>query len=102
MAGPVAVEELAAGLVEAFVGVSAKIVALSLQEIGRQALAAVGIVKGEGGAEGRNRNAFLRRSGDYVAPGTLRGFDGLPEEGIEEQVRELRVFLEGRFDFAEE
>ena len=41
MAGPVGVEELAARLVDALVGVGAEIIALGLEQVGREALAAV-------------------------------------------------------------
>ena len=40
-AGPVGVEELAARLVDALVGVRAEVVALGLEQVGRQPLAAV-------------------------------------------------------------
>src|SRR5262245_20278612 len=51
-AGPVGVEELAAGFVHAFVGVRAEIIALRLEEIGRQDGGAILVVERQGGAEG--------------------------------------------------
>ena len=47
--GPVGVEELAALAVEALVGVRTEVVALGLQQVGGQALAAVAVVEGQGG-----------------------------------------------------
>jgi hypothetical protein len=45
VAGPVGVEELAARLVEALVGVGAEVIALRLQQVGRQPRAAVAVEK---------------------------------------------------------
>jgi hypothetical protein len=38
-------EELAAGLIEALVGVRAEVVALGLEEVGGEPLAAIGVVE---------------------------------------------------------
>ena len=45
MACPVGVEELAARLVKTLVGMRAEIVALSLEEVGGETLAAIGVVE---------------------------------------------------------
>ena len=87
MAGPVAMEKLTARLINAFVCMRAKIVALGLEQVSGQTLISVLIEKGESGAEGGNRDAFFGRGRDDIAPGTLRVFDGLSEERIEQQVR---------------
>src|SRR5581483_6736235 len=49
--GPVEVEELAARLIGALVGMGAEIVALRLEQVGRKAGGAVAVVIGQGGAE---------------------------------------------------
>ena len=46
--GPVDVEEISARLVGAFVGVGAEVIALALQQVGRQACRAVAVVVGQG------------------------------------------------------
>src|SRR5262249_45184160 len=48
-AGPVGVEELTAGAVDALVGMGAEVVALGLEEVGGESLAAITIVVGQGG-----------------------------------------------------
>lgn len=65
--GPVDVEELAAGLVRAFVGVGAEEVALPLEQVGGQALAAVAVVVGQGAEERRSGDAVLGGFGDDEA-----------------------------------
>ena len=52
MAGPVGVEELSAGSVDALVGVGAEVVALGLEEVGAGAGTAVAVEVGKRGAEG--------------------------------------------------
>src|SRR5436190_21033419 len=86
MAGPVGVEKLAARLVDAFVGVGTEIIALRLEQVGRQSFAAIRIVKPQRGAEGGHGDAFLGSSGDDIAPGSLRIFDRLSEERIEQKI----------------
>merc|ERR1711911_212506 len=56
MTGPVGVVE-DARLFQQFVSVSAEVVTLSLDEVGGQSLAAVGVVEGEGGGEGGHGDA---------------------------------------------
>src|SRR5438067_549673 len=80
VACPVGMEKLAARLVDTFIGVSAKIIALGLEQVGGKALAAVRIVKSQRRAESRNGEAFLGRRGNDVAPGALRTLDGFAEE----------------------
>src|SRR5512133_2047560 len=68
VARPVSMEELAARLVEPLVSVRSEIVPVRLQQVRGQAFAAVPIIKGERGAECRNRNAFLDCHGHRVSP----------------------------------
>src|SRR4051812_48634191 len=81
---PVSVEKLSTRLIKSFVGMRAKIVALCLQQIRRQPLTAVRIVKCQRGAKGWNRDAFLRGDGDDITPGPLRILDRFPEERIQQ------------------
>jgi hypothetical protein len=87
--GPVDVEELAAGLVGALVGVRAEVVALGLEQVGRQAGRAVAVVVGRARAERRRGHAALGGERDDLAPVRLRLLDGLVEVRIEQQVREV-------------
>jgi hypothetical protein len=74
------------GVVQALVGMRAEVIALSLEEVRGQTLAAVGIVKGQRRAEGGDRNALFRGDGDHIAPGALRILYGLSEEWVEQQI----------------
>ncbi len=80
----------------------AEVIALGLEEVGREAGAAEAVEEGEGGAEGGDGDAFADGAADDFAPGALAAFDGLFEEGVEEEVGELGVLVEGLFDVAEE
>ena len=55
--GPVGVKELTAWPIDALVGVGAEVVALRLQQVGRQDGVAVLIKEGQRGAESRHRDA---------------------------------------------
>ena len=90
MAGPVGVEELAARLVHALVGVRAEIIALGLEQIGRQPRAAVAVVKVQRGGEGRGRDALARGRGHDLAPGPLAFLDFAAEKLVQQQIRQLR------------
>ncbi len=48
VAGPVGMEKLAARLVQAFVGVRAKVIALGLEQVGWQTFASIRVVEVEG------------------------------------------------------
>src|SRR5208283_1623281 len=71
MTGPVGVEELAPGAVDPLVGVSAEEIALGLQQVGRQSLAAIAVEIGQGGGHGRNGNAVVDRRGADPPPAFL-------------------------------
>src|ERR1039458_8780186 len=102
LAGPVGVEELAAGLVEALVGVGAEVVALGLEQVGGQAAGAVAVEECERGRERRSGYAELDGGHDRLAPGCLVLVDGAQEELVEEQVVEVLLFVEGGLDVAQE
>ena len=97
---PIAVEN--AFLVDAVVGVGAEIVALGLQQIGRQPLGAIAVVVGQGRGERRRGNAQLDGRRDHVPPGRLRLGDRLGEIRGQEQVFQLRIGVEGLLDAFQE
>ena len=59
MAGPVGMKELAARPVHALVGMRAEIIALRLQQIGRQFFRAIAVIVGQRGRKRRRRDAQL-------------------------------------------
>ena len=95
-------EELATRLVEALVSVCAKIVALSLQQVGRQTFGTIAVVVSQRRTDGRHRNAKLDGGGHHTTPGILCLRDGTLEEGIQQQVVQPRVLLERVLDLAQE
>ena len=90
MAGPVGVEELAARLVDALVGVRAEVVALRLQQIGGQPCGAVAVKEGQSGGEGRGGHAQLNGVDQGLAPRGLVLIERAEEEAIEEQIIDVR------------
>src|SRR5690606_41750227 len=70
--GPVDVEELSTLLVDALVGVGAEVIALGLEQVGREAVGAVAVVVGQGAAERRHADAALGGERDDLAPVFLR------------------------------
>ncbi len=84
-------EELAAGLIDALVGVGAEVIALRLEQVGRQAFAAVAVVEGQGGGERGNGNAGFDGLRYDAAPGFLAALDDAGEVRIEQQVAQGRV-----------
>jgi len=101
-AGPVGVEKLAALFIDALVGVRAEVVALGLQQVGRQARTAVAVEESECRGEGGHRNSGLDRPRHHGAPGFLVLVDEFFEEVIEQQVGQRRVFVVGRLYFPQE
>jgi len=86
VAGPVGVEELAARLVDALVSVGAEVIALGLEQIGGQSVAAIGVVEVQSGAEGRRGQAFPGGGGHRVAPPALAAFNLALEIAVEHQI----------------
>ena len=99
-ANPIGVER--AGLVGAFVGVGAEVVALGLQQVCRQAVAAVAVVVGQGGGERGDGDAEFGGRCDDVPPRVLGFVDRFGEVRREQQVFELRIGVERFFDAVEE
>ena len=76
----------------------AEIVSLRLQQIGRQHLAAERIVVAQRGGERRGRDPQLGGGDDDLAPRRLRVLDDVLEVGIQQQVIQIRIGVEGVFD----
>src|SRR6056297_2179115 len=95
-------KELAPGGVDPFVGVCTEVIALGLQQVGRQAAAAIAVVKVEGRGHSRHGNSQLDSLGGYPAPGGLGIFDKLPEVVVQQQIRQVGSALEGLFYIAQE
>src|SRR5262249_26704174 len=85
---PVDVEELAARGVGALEGVGAEVIALDLEEVGRQPSRAIAVEVGESAAKGRGRDAVARCQRDDRAPPVLTGVKRSGEVPVEHQVRE--------------
>src|SRR5438552_18182821 len=85
-AGPVRVEEFAARLVNPYVGMSAEIIALGLEQVRREHRGALLIVKRQGGAERRNGNAALHRGSHDIAPAVLAALDFTAEIIVRQHV----------------
>ena len=79
-----------------------EVIALSLEEIGREILGAVAVEPRERGAESWCGNAKECSFGNDVAPTGLGFVDGLVEEVVEEEVLECRVVAVRRGDVFEE
>ena len=101
-AGPVGVEELAARLVDALVGVGAEVVALGLEQVRGQAAAAVAVEVGQGGCIAGSGMPFAAAVATTRRQPSWPGSISLAEVRIEQQVRELRVAVERLLDLAEE
>src|SRR4029078_10303596 len=77
---------------------SAEVVALGLKQVGWQAFAAVGVVVGEGGGELDDRQSGQQCVNDEAAPGFLSLEKCLGEVGMQQQIFEPCVGVEGFFD----
>src|SRR5262245_42746213 len=80
----------------------AEVVALGLEEVGGESLAAITIVGGQGGVHGRQGGAGGERRGGGAAPARLAAFDLAAEIRIEQEIGELRIAVERLLDLAEE
>src|SRR3954471_11862329 len=89
---PIGVER--ARLIEPLIRVGTEVIALSLQQVGRQSLAAVAVVVGEGSRKRRNGDTKFRGRGDDMTPGFLDFRKGFREVRGEQQVLELRIRVE--------
>ena len=95
-------EKFAAWPVDAFVRVCAEIVALRLQQIGRQSLGTITVEIVERSAHRRYRDAVHRSVGHDASPTCLSRQYLLFEERVKQQVGEVGMLIERLFDFSEE
>lgn len=82
--------------------VSTKVITLSLQQVGGQILGAVSVEPGQSSGEGRSGDTKLSSLGNGGSPAGLGLVDGLVEEGVEEQVLQVRLVAVSRGDVLEE
>jgi hypothetical protein len=75
--------------------VSAKVVSLCLQKVGRQVLRPVTIVERQSGGEGRRGDTKLDTLNNRAPPATLSLVDGVLEEVVEKQVLEFGIYMVG-------
>src|SRR5664279_297834 len=94
--------ELAARLIDALVGVRAKVIALRLQQVRGQARGPVTVEERQRRAESRRRHAELDGTDDAASPGRLILQQCGGEELVEQQVFKLRVIVKGNLDLAKE
>jgi len=71
--------------------VSAEVITLSLEEVGREILGAVSVKPGQSGGESWGRYPEECGLGDDVSPAGLRLVDSLVEEVVEEEVFQVIV-----------
>lgn len=83
-------------------GVGTEVIALGLEEVGREFLGAVAIVEAEGSAESRGRDTPESTLADNVSPASLSVVDSLIEEVIEQQVLEVGVLAVSVGDILQE
>lgn len=83
-------------------GMSTEVITLSLEEVGREILAAVAVIEAQSGAEGRRGNTPLSTLGHDVSPSGLSLVDGILEEVAEQKVLEIGVLAVGLRDVLEE
>ena len=88
-------EELAPWHVETLIGMSPKVVALGLQQIGRQRRSAISIEVCQGRRERRNRQSQFDSGGDNTTPGRLSLFHCILEKVIQQQVFKVGILVEG-------
>mmetsp|Transcript_32412 Transcript_32412/g.52459 ORF Transcript_32412/g.52459 Transcript_32412/m.52459 type:complete len:262 (+) Transcript_32412:275-1060(+) len=102
VAGPVCMEELSSPLVNSFVCMRSKVIALCLEQVSRKALCSVRVVVVKGRRDGGDGNTRVSRKLDSVAPSNLSIGNDLGEEGSDEQVREFWLCLKRLLNVLEE
>src|SRR5262245_4230516 len=85
-------------LIHPLIRMSAEVVALCLQEVRRQAVAAIAVEICQRGGESGYRQPQLDRLGDDVPPARFGLADGGGEKFVEQQVFEARIPVECPFD----
>ncbi len=88
--------------IRTLIRVSTKVIPLGLQQIRWEPSQSIAVIVGQGGGEGWSGQAEMRRCHDHRSPRSLGLLDGVLEVGIEQQVFEIRLFIEGFLDAIEE
>src|ERR1043166_8405361 len=92
--GPIGVEKLPARFVHPFISMRAKVVALSLQEVRGQPVAAIAVEVIQCAAETWRGDAELGGLHDHATPRRLALADSAAEKLVEEEVHEVRITSE--------
>ena len=85
-----------------FIGVRTEVVALRLNQVGRQYRSTVAVVVGHRSGEGRNRNTVLHSVSNDVTQRLLIFVRDFFEVRSQQQVRNARIFCVGIGDFLQE
>ncbi len=99
---PIGVERPFARFVNSHVLMGSEVVALGLQQVGRQTGTAIAVVVSQRGGKRGHRYAELDRIHNDIAPGRLRRLDGFLEIRVQQQVLQIAIRVEGLFDALEE
>ena len=95
-------EKFTPRLVDTLISMRAKVVALSLQQVGGQSFGPVAVIKVQSGGEGRHWDAFLDRSRDDIAPTFLAGSNLSLKMRVQHQIGKTWAFVISLFDFSKE
>lgn len=88
--------------ISAFVGMRTEVVALSLNQVGRQNGSTVAVVIGHCSGEGWNRNTVLYSVSNHITQRLLVFVRNFLEVWCQQQVRDTCVFRIGISDFLQE
>jgi len=97
---PVSMES--AFFIRSLVGVSTKVIPLSLQQVGWQTSLSISVIVAQSGSEAGDRKSEFHGSRDRASPAGLSFFDGIAEEVVQQQVFQLWIFVKCRFDVLQE
>src|SRR5688500_6112733 len=86
----------------ALISVCTEVVTLSLQQVGGQPFATITVVVSQSGRKRRRCHPHVRRGDEYSAPSGLALVEDFFEVWEQQQVFEIRFFVERFFDAVEE
>src|SRR6059058_4655879 len=95
-------EELSPRLIHPLVRMRTEEVPLRLQEVRRQPLAAIAVIKGQRRRKRRHWHANLHRMDDRLPPRGLVLAQSLREKIIHEQILQLGIVIERLLDISQE
>ena len=102
MSGPVRVKVLTTRLVDALVGMRAKVIALRLQQVGGQPCRAITIEECERRGKRGCGNSQPDSMNNRFSPRGLIAVEGFGKKSSSSKFSRPRVLIEGFFDFAQE